>query len=187
LLEKRKRQNSAEEKITASAIEELVIRSMLFTKINDDLKEAMKGHDSFRVGVLRFILSQIKNLSIMKYPPGSEGELTDEDIISVLSKSVKTHKESIEMFAKGKREDLVIKEEKELVILKSYLPEEKSYADIKKVVLEILQKPAVSRETKDFGKVMGMVMAEIKGQADGGMVSKIVREVINGDKAKSDS
>ncbi len=94
---------------------------MLLDQLQSDLAAAQKGRDEVRVSTLRFLLGAVFNLQIEKCPPGSEKTLDDFDVLSVIAKQVKTHKESIEMFGRGGREDLVKRETAELVILQSYL------------------------------------------------------------------
>lgn len=149
--------------------------SDLYKRIKNDLTVGMKDRNDFLVATLRFLISEIKRLEIDKYTPASPGELSDEDVTSVLQKSIKQHKESIEMFEKGGRQDLVDKERKELRVVSSYLPKQISKEEIRKVVEEV-----VSKAGKDnFGKVMGLVMGQVKGKADGQMVSDIVKELLS--------
>ena len=149
----------------------------LIDKIRHDLNQALKSSNEEVVRTLRFLLSEVHNLTVAKYPPEKgglpEGGLPDQDIIAVIQKLVKTHKESIEAFKKGQREDLVKKEEAELEILNHYLPRQLSYEEIRKKVEEC-QKMGI----KDFGQMMREVMAKVKGQAEGGEVAKIVKEVL---------
>lgn len=146
---------------------------MLYAKIKDDLNIAMKAKDNFLVGALRFLLSDIKNFEINNCPPGSEKTLTDEDVLNVLKKQVKTHRESVEMFKKGNRQDLVEEEEKQIGILQKYLPAELSPDEVRKIVVAILQSIP---DKSNFGKVMGEVMGKMGRKAEGGVVSKIVKE-----------
>ena len=126
-----------------------------------------------------------------------ESQLNDEEVIDVISSEARKRKESIVEFGKGKRMDLVEKEKKELEILEKYLPEQMSEEEIKKLVKEAIDK-TVAKEihpvksagggvppkaeqfnrVKDMGKVMQEVMPKVKGKADGGLVSKIVRELL---------
>ena len=94
----------------------------LLDKLQADLATAQKARDQRQVDTLRFLLGAVFNLQIDKYPQGSRASLTDSDVLSVISKQIKTHRESIEMFNKAKRLDLVEREEGELAILQSYLP-----------------------------------------------------------------
>ena len=147
---------------------------MLFEKIKSDLTEALKAHDSNKVSILRLVVSEIKNFEIANYPPSSSSKMTDEEELSVVKKMVKTHRESIEMFEKGDRKDLVDKERLELDILQSYLPEQMGEDEVLVIVKEV-----VSLGEKDFGKVMKLVMAKLKGKADGKMVSEMVKKELN--------
>lgn len=96
---------------------------MILDQIQTDLNAAMKSHDQVRVDTLRFLLGAVRSLEIEKCPPSSGKSLTDDDVLSVITKQVKSHKESIEMFDKGNRPELVEKETAQLQILQGYLPE----------------------------------------------------------------
>ncbi len=144
---------------------------MLLDQLQQDLTLAMKSRDSMRVGTLRFLISAVKKFQIDSYPPGSKDSLTDNDVMDIIKKQVKTHKESIAVFTKAGRVDLQKKEEDELQILLSYVPEQMTESDIREVV-----KRVVSQGSQNFGQVMGMVMKELKGKADGAQVKDIVKE-----------
>lgn len=144
---------------------------MILDKIKTDLNQALKSGDSLRVSVLRFLLSQIKNVEIQKCPPGSGKTLSEEDVAAVVQKSAKERNESIEMFKKGGRQDLVDKENQELAILKEYLPEQMPEEEVRRVVKEV-----IGGGVGDFGQVMGQVMGKVKGKTDGATVSRIVKE-----------
>lgn len=146
---------------------------MLFDKLNSDLYEAMKAHEASRVSILRMLISDIKNLIINKYPPGSKGKITEEEVISVLQKSVKTHREAVNLYEKGLRADLVEKENKEMAIIQSYLPKELTEEEITKIIKEA--KEALG-ENVNFGQLIGAVMGKIKSQADGGAVARLVKK-----------
>lgn len=135
-------------------------------QINQDMKQAMKERQSHKLETLRFIWSAIKNSEI-----DAKKELSDEEVIKLLRVEVKRRKESIEQFKAGDRTDLAQDESQKLTYIEAYLPQLMSENQIGEVVDQVVQ----SGET-DFGKVMGQVMAQIKGQADGGLVSKVVRE-----------
>lgn len=146
---------------------------MLEKKIEDDLKEALKSKESVKVSTLRMLKAAVQNKAIER-----RGEdLKDSDIVEVLKKQVKQHKESIEAFLKGDRKDLVEKEKQELNILAFYMPPELSSDEILKVVLKAV-KETDAQGKKDIGKVMKVVMLELKGKADGASVNKIVIEVL---------
>lgn len=148
---------------------------MLLEKINSDLKTAMKERDIPRLSVLRLLKTAINNKMIeLKVT-----NLEDGDIIVLMRKDVKRHQDSIEQFKKGKREDLVEKEEAELKVLKSYLPKEASIEEIKEIVKKVIDEAEASGK-KDFGKVMKATMERLKGVADGKTVSSIVNELLGG-------
>ena len=164
-------------------------------KIQADLTKAVKKGDEITRSTLRFLSAVIlnkekeKRYKISKEKPtlGVERELiersnlTDEEIIEVISSEIKKRKEAILEFEKGKREDLAKNERAEIKILESYLPEQLSEEEIKKLASEIIEKTG-AKEIKDMGKVMGELMAKVKGRADGSLVSKIVKELLSASK-----
>ena len=139
-------------------------------KIKSDLKDAMKSGDSVVRGVLRLLSSDIKNEEI-----SLKKELADDDVLKILKKDIKRHKESIEQYKTGGREDLAEQEEKELEILKEYMPEQMGGEEIRKIVSAAIKKTGAAG-VSDFGKVMGMAMKEVGSGADGSLVGKIVKE-----------
>ncbi len=144
-------------------------------KLQNDLKDALKANSAEKRDTLRLLLSAISNREIENKGKGKEGTLSDEEVLEVLGKEGKKRKESIEAYAKGGRSDLVEKEEKELQIIKTYLPEELGEEEIVNIVNEAIQ--AIRPESmKDFGKVMGEVAKRTKGRADNAKVSKLVKE-----------
>jgi hypothetical protein len=147
--------------------------SELENKIKEDLKASLKERDELRSSVLRLLLSDIKNASIEK-----RAELSDEEIIEVISRSVKKRKDSIESYKRGGREDLVKKEEDELKILQVYLPEQMSEEEIEKLVEETISEVGASSPA-EFGKVMEKVMGKAKGKAEGKTASRIVKEKLS--------
>ncbi len=147
---------------------------MLLAKIKSDLVQAQKDRDQEKIDTLRFLLGALKNVRIEKYPQGDDSSLTDEDVSLVLQKQVKTHKESVEMFKTGNRQDLVDKEEAQLLILQSYLPKQMGESEVTAKIQQI----RASNPDADFGTMMKLSMAELKGQTDGNTVSKILREVL---------
>jgi len=146
---------------------------MLKDRIESDLTNALKNKDAAKVSTLRFLKSAMQNLAIEK-----RKDLEDSDIISVIKKQVKQRKDSIEGFRQGNRMDLVRKEELEHEILTSYLPEEISRENIILIVKEAIVELSAG-SLKDMGSVIKLVMAKAKGQADGSMVSAIVKEELS--------
>ncbi|WP_022846944.1 MULTISPECIES: GatB/YqeY domain-containing protein [unclassified Desulfurobacterium] len=140
-----------------------------------DMKEAMKARDKVKLSTIRMINSLIKNAEIDK-----RGELTDEEIVSLLQKYAKQRRESIELYEKGGRQDLVEKEKAELAIVESYLPEQMSEDEIRRIVEEAIAGTGAS-SPKDLGKVMKVVMPKVKGKADGSVVNRIARELLSGE------
>lgn len=102
---------------------------MLAEKINNDLKEAMKNKDSFKLGVIRMIKGAMQLAK-----PNPREELTDDDVIQVISKQIKMRKDAIEQFEAAGREDLVLQNKKEIEILSSYMPEEMSLEELNKTI-----------------------------------------------------
>lgn len=138
-------------------------------KISQDLVISLKAKDEIATSTLRLLLSDIKNAQIAKGK-----ELSDEEIVDEIGKSAKKRKESIEAYKKGNREDLVEKEEAELKFLEKYLPKQLGEDEIRKIVDEVIAESGANG-VADIGKVMGQVMGKLKRQADGGMVSNIVK------------
>jgi len=148
---------------------------MLKAKIEEQIKEALKSGDSIRLSVLRFLLSAIKNEEIAK-----QKEADDEDVVAVVQRQIKQRKESIESYRKAGRKDLAQKEEAELTILNTFLPQQLSEDEVKKIVEEIRSELSET-EKNNFGKVMSAVMGRVKGKADGNIVAKIVKESLSQD------
>lgn len=141
-------------------------------EIQNNLNEALKAKDEVAVSTLRLLMAAIKNFEISKGKAGYKA--SDEEIVSVIQKEVKQRKESVEQYKAGNRQDLVDKESKELEILAKYLPAQMSKEDVEKIVNEKIQKVgAVS--SADMGKVMGALSQELKGKADLGLVSAVVK------------
>jgi hypothetical protein len=138
-------------------------------RIEQDLITAQKAGDKIRLNITRLLKSEIHYKEIDK-----QKELTDEDVIEVLSSFVKKHQESIEQFRKGQREDLASKEEEELKIVQSYLPSQLSEEELNQLITEALAE--VKAETpKDVGKVMKVLISKVKGRADGKKVNALVQ------------
>lgn len=145
----------------------------LIDKLNQDLVYAQKNGDKVSISTLRLLLSEIKNAQIAKGK-----ELTDEEIIEVAAKSAKKSKESIEAYKKGNRDDLVEREETELEVLGKYLPKQMGKEEIGKIIDEVIRQTQAA-SIADMGKVIGQVMAKIKGKADGEVVSEITKKKLS--------
>ena len=139
--------------------------SALKTRINDDVKTAMRSKDKERLGTLRLLTAAIKQIEVDK-----RIELDDEQVIAVIEKMLKQRKDSIEQFEKAGRNELAEIEIKEVAILKEFMPEQLSDADVDTLIDEAIA--STGAETmKDMGKVMGMLKAQLAGKADMGAVS----------------
>ncbi|MDP3710534.1 MAG: GatB/YqeY domain-containing protein [bacterium] len=148
---------------------------MLKEKIEAELKDAMKEKAELKVSVLRMFLSSLRNKAIEKRAKGME--MTEDDMVAIMRSEVKKRKDSIQEFNKGGRKDLVDKEEAELKLLENYLPAEMSDEDLEKIVKKVLE--TIGPVTiKDFGRVIGQVMKETKGQASGDRVSSTVKKFL---------
>lgn len=146
---------------------------MLLDLLRADLTNAQKEHNDTTVSTLRFLLAQITNARIAK-----GAELSDDEIIDQIAKEVKRHKESVEAFQKGNRPELAQKEQAELAVLESYLPEQLSEDELQTIIADAITKTQAS-DIKDMGKVIGMVMPQVKGKADGSLVSRLVKEKLS--------
>ena len=142
---------------------------MLLDQIQSDLKQSQLSRDETKVSTLRLLLSEIKNSEIAK-----GGELSDEDIVSVVQKEVKKRREASVAFRSGGREDSAVKEEAEAKILESYLPTQLSSEELTKIVETTINEVGAT-SVSDMGKVIGLVMNKVKGSADGGSVSALVK------------
>ena len=146
---------------------------MLKQKLQEELKQAMLAKDVLKTSVLRLLLSAINYYEIQK--GGAGYEATDEDVLSVIQKEAKQRKDSIEQFQKANRPELVEKETKELKMLQVYLPQQMSEDQIREIVKQTISEIGAT-SVAEMGKVMGALMPKVKGKADGGLVSKIVKE-----------
>jgi uncharacterized protein len=144
----------------------------LLNSLDEDLKTALKKTDRLRLSVLRLVKAAVKNQQIDK-----GRELQDEEILAIISTLVKQRRESIEQFAKGGRDDLVMQEKQELKILQSYLPAQLPAEKIDEMILQAINESAAETET-DMGKVMKILAPRIKGVADGKLVNNRVREIL---------
>ncbi len=142
----------------------------MLDKITQDLKEAMLARDEIRVSALRMLISAIRYTG-----NGRDQEFSDDEVVTVIQKEAKKRKEAAAGFRQGGREESAVKEEAELKILEGYLPEQMSDEALTKIVEDTIKEVGASSIT-DMGKVIGSVMAKVKGQADGGKISILVKE-----------
>lgn len=142
-------------------------------RIMNDLKEAMKNKDSFKLGVIRMVKGAIQLEKINK-----KRDLNDEEVIDVISKQIKLRKDSINEFEKAGRNDLADTTKKEIEVLNEYMPEQLSSEEVNKIIDEAFAKVNPTSQ-KDMGLVMKEVTPKVKGKADMGEVSKIIKEKLS--------
>ena len=142
-------------------------------KLQEELKQSMLARDELKTSVLRMLLSAINYYEIQK--GGAGYEASEEDVLTVIQNQAKQRRDSIEQYTAAGRQELADKEQKELEILKAYLPEQISEEEIKKLVAEAIKQTGAS-SIQEMGKVMGFLSPKIIGKADGGFVSKLVKE-----------
>ena len=146
----------------------------LVERLRADLNQAQKKGDKTRISALRLMIANIHNAEIAK-----GGSLEEGDILAVLSKQAKQHRESIEAFGKGKRSDLEAQEQAELGVVLEYLPRQMSREEIATAAHGIIDEIG-ARGPGDKGKVMSKLMAQLKGKAQGAEVSSVVSEILGG-------
>lgn len=144
----------------------------LSDQLQSDLTAAMKARDSQRTATLRMVIAAIKN---QRVAAGQGGDLSDEQVMELLSKEAKRRSEAATAYREAGRDELADKEEAELAIIRSYLPAQLSEEELAAVVDEAISEVGASGPG-DLGKVMSAVMPKVKGRADGKQVNAIVRE-----------
>lgn len=145
----------------------------MLKQIQDDMKQAMKAGEKKRLSTIRMLIAAIKNESIEK-----RGELADEDIITVIQREIKQRRNAIEDFKKGNRDDLVQENLEEISVLEGYLPQQLTDGELEAIVRQVAAEVNAT-SAKDMGKVMGKLMPQIKGKADGTRVQATVKKVLS--------
>lgn len=144
----------------------------LLTRLNEDMKQAMRSKDKESLQVIRMLKAAVQNEQI-----NTGQELTEEEELTVLSREMKQRRDSLTEFEKADRTDLADKVKKEIVIVEKYLPAQLSEDEIRSIVSDAIAKNGAA-SPKEFGKVMGAVMPKVKGKADGNQVNAIVKELL---------
>ena len=144
-------------------------------RLTEDMKQAMREREAgkFRLSVIRMVLASIKNVEI-----NERRELSQEDLLAIMSKEVKMRRDSLEEFKKADREDLAAQAQAEIDILVAYMPAQLSESEIREIVKAAVETTGAS-SAKDMGKVMAAIMPKTKGRADGKVVNQIVREFLS--------
>jgi uncharacterized protein YqeY len=148
--------------------------SGLAERLTADMKDAMRDKDAVRLGAIRNARAAIKNAEIEARTP-----LDDAGITKVLRSLVKQHRESIEQFTAGGRDDLVAKEQAEMAVLEAYLPAQMDEAAVAAVVAEVIAAEGAAGPA-DLGRVMKAAMTRLAGQADGGVVRTVAQRLLEG-------
>jgi len=151
------------------------MRMSLSERLSEDLKKALKSRDKETLSVIRMIRAAVKNKEIEK-----KSSLGDEEINAVLMSLARQRKDSIEQFLKGNRHDLADKETRELSIIQSYLPQQLTEEELKKIIKDVIEEVGASGPG-DMGKVMKSIMTKVKGQVDGKLVSDLVKKALVND------
>lgn len=145
-------------------------------KLQEELKQSMLAKNELKTSVLRMLISAINYYEIQK--GGAGYSATTEDVLSMIGSQVKQRRDSIEEYNKANRPELAQKEQQELEILQTYMPEQMSEEKVKELVNEaVLQSGATT--IQDMGKVMGILMPKVKGKADGSLVSNLVKQALS--------
>ena len=142
----------------------------LSERINNDLKEAMKSKDSFRLGVIRMVKGAMQLAK-----PNPREELTDDDVITVISKQIKMRNDSIKEFEAAGRSDLVEQNKKEIEILNTYMPKQLSEEELTEIIDKVFEE-VIPTSQKDMGLIMKNISPLVKGKADMSLVNKLVKE-----------
>ena len=151
---------------------------MLRDDINNALKDAMKAGDARRVSTLRLVNSALQNADIEARGQGKP-PLTDEELLSLLQKMIKQRQESVELYQKGGRADLVAQEQGEIDIISGYLPAQMSEAEIGTVIAALVKETGATA-MKDMGRVMAAIKERYAGKLDVGKASAAVKKLLSG-------
>jgi uncharacterized protein YqeY len=143
-------------------------------KMNEELKVAMKSGDKIRMETIRSIRSAIIEFN----KSGANRELNSDDELKILQSAAKKRKDAIEMYEKTTRTDLLEREQAELKIIEEFLPKKLSENEVKEIIKNVIEQTG-AKEAKDMGKVMGPLMKEIAGRADGKVIQGMVRELLS--------
>jgi uncharacterized protein YqeY len=143
----------------------------LYEKIESDMKTALKEGDTLKLSVLRMLIAAARQVQINK----NSKSVTESDMLQVLQRHIKQHKESIAQFGNGNRQDLVDKELAELKILEAYMPEQMSEEELKSIIKAAIAESGAKTKS-EMGKVMKLVMEKTKGAGDGKLISQLVME-----------
>ena len=146
--------------------------SALKTRINDDVKTAMRSKDKERLGTLRLLTAAIKQIEV-----DERKEFTDADIIAIIQKQVKQRQDAIEQYQTADRQDLIDKEKLEISYYMPYMPKQLDATELEAAIKTIIEKVGAS-SMKDMGKVMGMASKELAGTSNGKAINEMVKKLL---------
>lgn len=141
-------------------------------RLTNDLKEAMKNKEQVRKSVVTLIRAGIKQCEV-----DTRQELTDEDIISLISKQLKQRKDALVDFEKSNRTDLIEQTNQEIAILENYLPEQLDDVELKEIITKVVEEVGAT-SMKDMGKVMAKTISLVQGRADGKRINAMVKQIL---------
>jgi len=144
--------------------------------IFSDMKKALKENEKLKLSTLRLIRAAIKNAEISK-----KDKLTEDEVVGIVTNNLKKLEESLDIFTKGQRPELAEKAKKEIEIVKKYLPEQLSEEEVKKIVKETIIKFGF-KSLQDIGPAMKEIIPQLKGKANGKIVNKMVRDLLDNSK-----
>lgn len=144
----------------------------LSERLNEDMKQAMKSRDKFKLSNIRMVRSTIKNLEI-----DLKRSLDDSEVLDIIGREIKQRKDALQDFEKAGRVDLAADANAEIEFLSAYLPEQLSEEEIKVIVQQTIQETGASSKA-EMGKVMSALMPKVKGRADGKLVNQVVQQFL---------
>jgi uncharacterized protein YqeY len=163
------------------------MEASLLTKFNEDLKQSMRDKNEIKTSTIRLLISAIRYAEMKKQdaefnknPNADLKQITmsDTDILGVIAKEIKQREDSIAAYKAGNRQDLVDKESAEMTILKTYMPQQMSLAEVTAEAKAMIAEVG-AKGSGDKGKVMGKLVGKLKGKADGKMINDVVTELLS--------
>ncbi|PYI51766.1 GatB/YqeY domain-containing protein [Paenibacillus flagellatus] len=145
----------------------------LSERLNEDMKQAMKNQDKFKLSVIRMIRSAIKNVEI-----DQKKTLDDNEVLDILNREIKQRKDSLQEFEKAGRDDLAETVKKEIEVIAVYMPQQLTEEEIHAIVQQTIQETGASSKA-DMGKLMSALMPKVKGRADGKLVNQLVQQLLS--------
>ncbi|MEO3947396.1 GatB/YqeY domain-containing protein [Gorillibacterium sp. CAU 1737] len=139
-------------------------------QLNEDMKQAMKSQDKFKLSVIRMVRSAIKNIEI-----DQRKTLDDNEVLDILNREIKQRRDALQEFQKAGRDDLAESAQAEIAVIAKYLPQQLTEEEVQAIVRQTIQETGASSKA-DMGKVMSALMPKVKGRADGKLVNQVVQQ-----------